>query len=314
MNQVATPESAGTSAPSVRFPAGAAGSPPSARRRMVEAALGLVMGEPTPERSGATSVKRRRATRAEARGAEAVGIRAVAEAAGVTHAAPLHHFPDRVSLLAAVAAEGQRRLASDLEQARAGAAALGARRLLGAVVSAHALWAARHPGLWDVMCNPQLTDGVNSVWRGRHTGMTAEQALASGGAAPAESTLARANDTSAPDRSASASSSSDAPSPTRATAAAARNSARRAEAFDELVNAKVRVFETYDAAVYACPAEQLDMSRFAGGERRPLVHALTTLADGLALQFVGERGVNEPALRQHVEGTLDLLLAGVVRR
>lgn len=251
-------------------------APNSARRRMVEAAVGLVLGNPPAAPSAPT--KRRRATRADARGAEAVGIRAVAEAAGVTHAAPLHHFPDRVSLLAAVAAEGQRRLASALETAQRDSATGNARELLLAVVSAQALWAARNPGLWDVMVNPQLTADVNSVWEARREGKPAEDALAAG-----------------------------------TSVAADRNRVRRATAFDELVDAKLRVFEAYNAAVQACRADQLRSERLPGGDRRPLVHALTTVADGLSLQFVGEHAVNEPALRQHVQRTLDLLLAGVLR-
>lgn len=241
---------------------------------MVEAAVTLVSGNPSAHADSAT--KRRRATRKEARGAEALGIRAVAQAAGVTHAAPLHHFPDRVSLLAAVAAYGQRGLAQALDEARMSHLTGPARALLGAVVQAHALWAARHPGLWDVMGNPQLTDDITAVWRGRNAGQSAEEVFAH-------------------------------------FSGTARARARRAEAFDELVTAKVRVYQAYEAAVYACAAESLRMELFPGGDRRALVHALTAVADGLALQFIGERDVNEPALRAHVDATLTLLLAGVLR-
>ena len=275
----------------------------SARERMVAAAVQLVSavpdtptagasspsqapGTPSPHTDGDTNggtdsgtnsgTKRRRATRKEARGAEALGIRAVAEAAGVTHAAPLHHFPDRVCLLAAVAAYGQMALAQALDEARAAQVGGSARQLLGAVVQAHALWAARHPGLWDVMGNPQLTDDITAVWRGRTEGRSAEEVFAN-------------------------------------TSETARARARRAEAFDELVTAKVRVYQAYEAAAYSCPAEALRMELFPSGDRRPLVHALTCVADGLALQFIGERDVNEPALRAHVDATLNLLLAGVLR-
>ena len=263
-------------------------APIAARTRMVDAALSLLLGpaagaEPwAAADNGGTQTARRRATRADARGAEAIGIRAVAEAAGVTHAAPLHHFPDRISLLAAVAAEGQRRLAASLDAARQEAAGRGARALLGNVVRAHALWAARNAGLWDVMCNQQLTDEVTAVWRARHEGRSALDALAASSAQALRSPTARAL-------------------------------ARRAEAFDELVNAKVRVFEAYDAAVYGCGAHELELTRLPGGDRRPLVHALTTVADGLSLQFVGERNVDADVLAAHVNATLDLLLAGVVR-
>lgn len=249
---------------------------------MVAAAVALVSASHTAQHDTAhahsepNSPPRRRATRKDARGAEALGIRAVAEAAGVTHAAPLHHFPDRVSLLAAVAAHGQRGLAQALDDARMAQLTAPARRLLGAVVQAHALWAARHPGLWDVMGNPQLTDDVTAVWRGRNAGETAEQVFAS-------------------------------------VAGTARARARRAEAFDELVTAKVRVFQAYEAAVYGCAEASLRMELFPDGDRRPLVHALTAVADGLALQFIGERDVDAGVLAAHVDGTLTLLLAGVLR-
>lgn len=45
-------------------------------------------------------------------GMEALSLRAVARKAGVSQAAPYHHFKDKRSLLAAVAAEGHRRLAA----------------------------------------------------------------------------------------------------------------------------------------------------------------------------------------------------------
>jgi len=41
--------------------------------------------------------------------ASALGIRLVADLTGSSHAAPLFHFPDRLCLVAAVAAEGFRR-------------------------------------------------------------------------------------------------------------------------------------------------------------------------------------------------------------
>ncbi len=249
---------------------------PSPRRRMVQAAIALVSAS---HPSGPT---KGRATRATALGAEAVGIRAVAEAVGVTHAAPLHHFPDRVSLLAAMAAEGNRQLAQELA-APSPSAQLSARERLGAVVRAQALWAAHHPGLWDVMCNPHLTADVAAVWRGRQNGRTAVEVLSSAdvtGLKPAES----------------------------------RALARRAEAFDELVDAKLLVLQAFADAVAACGAQEIDETRLVRGDRRPLVNALTTIADGLALQFVAERDTPDAALAAHVDSTLDLLLAGVLRR
>lgn len=244
---------------------------------MVQAAIALVSAS---QPSGPT---KGRATRATALGAEAVGIRAVAEAVGVTHAAPLHHFPDRVSLLAAMAAEGNRQLAHELSTAPLPSAQPSARERLGAVVRAQALWAAHHRGLWDVMCNPHLTADVAAVWRGRQSNRTAIEVLAT-----ADVAGMKPNDS--------------------------RALARRAEAFDELVDAKLLVLQAFSDAVASCNTNELDETRLVRGDRRPLVNALTTIADGLSLQFVAESETPDAALTAHVDKTLDLLLAGVLKR
>ncbi len=249
---------------------------PSPRRRLVEAAVTLVSGEPAGANN---SAQRRRATRAQSYGAEAVGIRAVAESAGLTHAAPLHHFPDRVCLLAAVAAEGFRLLRADIEAHTERAAAESARRRLQAVVRVQALWAAHHPGLWDVMCSPQLTAQTAAVWRGRRAGQSASDALAK----------------------------TSAPAP-----ASAKARVRQGEAFAELVDAKLGVFEVFRQAVNGVPIDELAEGRASSEQRRALVNALTTLADGLAMQFVAERGVDDDVLAAHADATVDVLLAGVV--
>ena len=248
----------------------------SARARLVDAAISLVAGPPP----SAAIVGR--ATRANAFGAEAVGIRAVAEAAGLTHAAPLHHFPDRVSLLAAVSAEGNRRLATALETAYEAEKDRGTRSALGAVVRAQAMWAAHNPGLWDVMVNPQLTADTAAVWRGRQTDTPAAQMLAPG-------------------------------NESAASPAAARALARRAETFDELVDAKLQVLDAYVEAVHVVQPHELNSSLVSSADRRPLVGALTTIADGLSMQFVAERGTSDEVLASHVDRTLDLLLSGVLR-
>lgn len=51
------------------------------------------------------------------RGVEALSLRSVADALGVSHAAPAHHFPDKNALLAALRAEAWRRFADALEAA-----------------------------------------------------------------------------------------------------------------------------------------------------------------------------------------------------
>ena len=55
------------------------------------------------------------------RGIEAFSLRAVAKRAGVSHAAPAHHFGDVGGLLTALAAEGFRRFQATLDASEAGA-------------------------------------------------------------------------------------------------------------------------------------------------------------------------------------------------
>src|SRR5829696_3636865 len=50
-------------------------------------------------------------------GPGAVSLRDLARRAGVSHAAPAHHFGDKAGLLTAVAADGFERLAATLRQA-----------------------------------------------------------------------------------------------------------------------------------------------------------------------------------------------------
>ncbi|WP_103256543.1 TetR/AcrR family transcriptional regulator [Tabrizicola aquatica] len=56
------------------------------------------------------------------RGIEGFSLRSVAKRAGVSHAAPAHHFGDAQGLLTALAAEGFRRFQATLDAREAGAA------------------------------------------------------------------------------------------------------------------------------------------------------------------------------------------------
>jgi hypothetical protein len=132
------------------------------------------------------------------------------------------------------------------------------------------------------MVNPQLTADTAAVWRGRQSDTPAPVMLAPAGETPLSPTAARAL-------------------------------ARRAETFDELVDAKLRVLDAYVEAVHVIPPHELNTALVSSDERRPLVGALTTIADGLAMQFVAERGTPDEILASHVDRTLDLLLAGVLR-
>lgn len=88
-------------------------------------------------------------------GVEALTLRDLARRLGVSHAAPAHHFPDRASLLAALAGDGFLRLAAALEGgvARAGRAR-GAR--LASAGRAFVGFALDHPGAFRVMFGPHV--------------------------------------------------------------------------------------------------------------------------------------------------------------
>ena len=52
------------------------------------------------------------------RGVDALSLRAVADALGVSHAAPAHHFPDKESLIDALRAEAWRRVGAGVRHLR----------------------------------------------------------------------------------------------------------------------------------------------------------------------------------------------------
>lgn len=79
-------------------------------------------------------------------GIDAISLRALARRAGVSHAAPAHHFGDRAGLLTALAAEGFELLAVEME------ATSDAR----ATAVAYIRFALRYPGHFDVMFRRRL--------------------------------------------------------------------------------------------------------------------------------------------------------------
>ena len=90
----------------------------------------------------------------EAEGIGAVSLRRVARDAGVTAAAPYHHFADRSALLAAIAVRGSQLLE---EQLRAAAStAPSAVQALGALIETYVRFAASHSGYVHVMLRPEL--------------------------------------------------------------------------------------------------------------------------------------------------------------
>jgi AcrR family transcriptional regulator len=83
-------------------------------------------------------------------GPAAVSLRAVARRAGVSHAAPTHHFRDKTGLLTALAAEGWSLLADALREVAAGE---GDFAELGV---AYVVFATSHPAHFAVMRAPGL--------------------------------------------------------------------------------------------------------------------------------------------------------------
>jgi AcrR family transcriptional regulator len=86
------------------------------------------------------------------RGADRVSLRELARDAGVSHAAPAHHFIDRRGLFTALAAQGFELLASALAEARP--------RFLDAAL-AYVRFAIEHPGHYRVMFDKSLVDPSN---------------------------------------------------------------------------------------------------------------------------------------------------------
>jgi AcrR family transcriptional regulator len=83
-------------------------------------------------------------------GAERLSLRELAREAGVSHAAPAHHFTDRRGLFTALAAEGFTLLAAALESARG--------QFLDAAL-AYVGFALAHPGHFAVMFDASLLKG-----------------------------------------------------------------------------------------------------------------------------------------------------------
>ncbi|MGJ6122064.1 TetR/AcrR family transcriptional regulator [Mycolicibacterium sp. Y3] len=83
------------------------------------------------------------------RGADGISLRELARAAGVSHAAPAHHFTDRRGLFTALAAEGFGLLAAALADARP--------QFIDAA-KAYVRFALDHPGHYEVMFDKSLYD------------------------------------------------------------------------------------------------------------------------------------------------------------
>jgi AcrR family transcriptional regulator len=82
------------------------------------------------------------------RGADGISLRELARSAGVSHAAPAHHFTDRRGLFTALAAEGFRLLAAALTEARP--------QFIDAA-KAYVRFALDHPGHYEVLYDKALS-------------------------------------------------------------------------------------------------------------------------------------------------------------
>jgi AcrR family transcriptional regulator len=85
-------------------------------------------------------------------GADGVSLRQLARQAGVSHAAPAHHFTDRRGLFTALAAEGFSLLADALRAARGDFAH---------AALAYVRFAIEHPGHYTVMFDRSLVDAAD---------------------------------------------------------------------------------------------------------------------------------------------------------
>ncbi|MEY2565953.1 MAG: hypothetical protein QOE35_482 [Actinomycetota bacterium] len=93
-------------------------------------------------------------------GIEGLTLRAIAREAGVSHGAPLRHFPGVATLLAALAADGFAQL---YESVDAGVAEVGhadGRRRLAGGGRGYVRFALAHPGVFSVMFRGELIDST----------------------------------------------------------------------------------------------------------------------------------------------------------
>ena len=92
----------------------------------------------------------------DAEGIGAVSLRRVAREAGVSPGAPYHHFPDRASLLAALAVQGYELLTLELTAAQATADP--PVQSLSALIRAYVTFAQQHPAYFRLMFRPELSE------------------------------------------------------------------------------------------------------------------------------------------------------------
>jgi AcrR family transcriptional regulator len=97
-------------------------------------------------------------------GIPALTLRAVARAAGVSHAAPAHHFGDLTGLLSELAAVGFTRLGAAFDAAMEGAGSAPPARLT-AMGKAYVAFARAYPGLFVLMFRGERLDQARPALR-----------------------------------------------------------------------------------------------------------------------------------------------------
>ena len=127
------------------------------------------VGRRTPAPRGATGLADRLVEAAEAilaeQGLEGLSLREVARRAGVTHGAPLRHYPSYAALLAEVAARGFRTLDGAVEGAAAAIApGAGATARLAAGARAYLDCAIEKPAVFALMFRPELLDATHGTF------------------------------------------------------------------------------------------------------------------------------------------------------
>jgi AcrR family transcriptional regulator len=108
-----------------------------------------------------------------AEGLEGLTLRAIARRAGVSHGAPLRHFPTLASLLAAVAADGFGRLVATVdahlaaadEAARSAGTALSPRQRVAVAGQAYVDFALADPGVFSVTFRPERVDVTDADYQ-----------------------------------------------------------------------------------------------------------------------------------------------------
>jgi len=91
-------------------------------------------------------------------GAGAVSLRAVARRAGVSHAAPAHHFKNKAGMMSAFAADGFRRLATSVTEEIESSLVENGADELAAVGRGYVRFATSHPEFFEVMFRVDALD------------------------------------------------------------------------------------------------------------------------------------------------------------